>query len=240
MNIYISCIYKITNHTTNKIYIGSTCNLVKRHGDHVRCLLKNIHSNKKLQRAWNKYGPKSFSLLIVERVDVEELLSKERHYTILYNSVKNGYNYNVPAQRGKVSLLTEDEINDKKLKMKEYMKHYNKEYRSKNQEKIKENKSKKYQENKEYIKIKRKDYHQNYYQTNKQHMIEYYEKNKNQILANRDHDKVLASKKAYRERNKERINQKQRENYKTKKDKLRELTLTNDILSHISPFTREL
>jgi group I intron endonuclease len=49
-------IYKITNVTNNKCYIGSAVNVYNRLGDHRKELRKDRHCNKHFQNSWNKYG----------------------------------------------------------------------------------------------------------------------------------------------------------------------------------------
>ena len=89
-------IYKITNITNNKIYIGQTCRSINlRWLDH--CYASKYPSHKDyecpLHRAIRKYGNKNFK---VEEIDtassLEELNEKEIYYIQKYNSYKKGYN----------------------------------------------------------------------------------------------------------------------------------------------------
>lgn len=73
-------IYKITCVTTQMFYIGSTSNLRQRHYNHSRDLLRNEHSNSKLQRAFNKYGCETFTFEIIEFVLFPELLTMREQY----------------------------------------------------------------------------------------------------------------------------------------------------------------
>lgn len=60
-----SGVYKITNTTNNKIYIGSTNNLKRLNG--VQFMLKmSNHTNKALQEDWNKFGESAFEIEILE------------------------------------------------------------------------------------------------------------------------------------------------------------------------------
>lgn len=86
-------IYKITNITNNKVYIGQTIRPVKkrfqRHlTDAIKCKL-DTH----LARAIRKYGKESF---VVEQIDSatsqEELTQKEIMWIKYYNSTQTGYN----------------------------------------------------------------------------------------------------------------------------------------------------
>jgi hypothetical protein len=73
-------IYKIT--INNKIYIGSTVNLYFRIKEHLYSLNKNIHGNKYLQRAYNKY--QDFNVDIIRTlpnvVTVKNIKIYEKHY----------------------------------------------------------------------------------------------------------------------------------------------------------------
>jgi group I intron endonuclease len=60
-----SCVYKIIQISTEKVYIGSTVNWRKRKLDHFSKLRKNCHPNRKLQNSFNKYGKDDFYFEIV-------------------------------------------------------------------------------------------------------------------------------------------------------------------------------
>jgi group I intron endonuclease len=88
-------IYKIINTTSNKFYIGSSKQLNKRIIDHFSRLRNNIHKNKFLQRAFNKYGESSFKIEILEEfvgLTPEELLAKEQHHLDLIENWRDCYN----------------------------------------------------------------------------------------------------------------------------------------------------
>lgn len=55
-----SGIYQIRNKINNKIYIGSSKNLVERERTHFVNLRINHHTNKHLQASFNKYGSENF------------------------------------------------------------------------------------------------------------------------------------------------------------------------------------
>lgn len=89
----ISGIYKITNKTTNKFYIGSSNNVHHRWNyGHRGNLNKGIHSNLKLQNAWNKYGEDNFIFTILEICPIEKLLKIEQKYLNKYVGLKACYN----------------------------------------------------------------------------------------------------------------------------------------------------
>jgi group I intron endonuclease len=90
-----SGIYKITNTIDNKVYYGSSENIIRRWRDHKSCLRRNCHHSKYLQHAWNKYGEGNFIFEIVcLENDQEKLLVLEQKFIDDFDSTnpKNGYN----------------------------------------------------------------------------------------------------------------------------------------------------
>lgn len=86
-------IYKITNTTNGKIYIGQTNKTPeKRFQRHINDALTN-RVDTHLSRAIRKDGPEVF---IIEEIDTaktqEELNKKEQYYIHFFNTLENGYN----------------------------------------------------------------------------------------------------------------------------------------------------
>jgi group I intron endonuclease len=88
-------IYAIKNIVNNKIYIGSSFNIIKRWKSHIYCLMKNIHHNIDLQLDYNFYGYTSFIFYIVKLCDIYDLktLRDKEAYWIEYYKLKY-YLYN--------------------------------------------------------------------------------------------------------------------------------------------------
>ena len=118
-----SGIYKFTNLTTQKIYIGSAKNLRKRFTKHMFCLKTKTHHSPHFQNAWDKYGEDDFIYEIIEFVDdLNNLLNREQYYldTLLfaqeYINNKNtkflelGYNINPTAANRLGSKQSEESI----------------------------------------------------------------------------------------------------------------------------------
>jgi group I intron endonuclease len=99
-----SGIYQIQNLINGKVYIGSAKDLNKRKKRYFLNLKKNIHENKKLQNAFNKYGENVFEFSIIEQVDINNLIKTEQFYINFYDCVKNGYN--IAPKAGNTSGLT--------------------------------------------------------------------------------------------------------------------------------------
>lgn len=91
-----SGIYLILNLINNKIYIGSAININSRKSKHLHHLKNNIHTNKHLQNAYNRYGESNFVFFILERVENKNnLIEKEQYYLDL---LKPEYNIRTKAE----------------------------------------------------------------------------------------------------------------------------------------------
>jgi group I intron endonuclease len=67
-------LYKIVNSVTNQCYVGQSQRIEKRLKEHFRLLRWGRHTNKHLQRAYDKYGADSFyGVIEVECQNLEEL-----------------------------------------------------------------------------------------------------------------------------------------------------------------------
>ena len=75
-------VYKITNLTNGKIYVGSTSALgfKKRWWGHRTRLRTNTHWNQHLQSSWNKYGEHQFRFEIIEECPPNDCISREQYY----------------------------------------------------------------------------------------------------------------------------------------------------------------
>jgi group I intron endonuclease len=90
-----SGIYKITNIINGKMYVGSTNNLANRKDNHFSELKRNVHPNRFLQRAVNKYGMENFKFEIIEHCLLKELNIKEGYWCSLLNTYNDKYGYNL-------------------------------------------------------------------------------------------------------------------------------------------------
>lgn len=129
-------IYSIINKVNGKIYIGQSKDIDNRWFQHKNSLKKNMHRNKHLQNAYNKYGEDVFEFNIIEEVENEfELNIKEKEYIKSHKSNNYLYGYNLTDggegcslnqevkdkisinSRGKNSNLTIDEVRHIKMAM---------------------------------------------------------------------------------------------------------------------------
>lgn len=89
----ISGIYIIRNLITDKVYIGSTKNIMKRISEHLHMLEQGTHHSTKLQNSTNKYLYKNFEVRIYPcNVDRDFLYDVEEYLIQEYDSYTNGYN----------------------------------------------------------------------------------------------------------------------------------------------------
>ncbi len=91
-----SGIYCIENKTDAKKYIGSSVDIEDRFRHHKSALRNSRHSNKHLQRAWDKHNEENFNFYIIEDniVDLDDLEIKEDYYIEKYNTTNEDFGYN--------------------------------------------------------------------------------------------------------------------------------------------------
>ena len=108
-------IYMIRNKVNGKIYIGQAIEIEgsrwKRHRSELR---GNYHGNEHLQRAWNKYGEKSFEFSILLECEENQLNTYEEYYIfelMTYDS-RIGYNNTYGGDSGRPTKETKKKISE--------------------------------------------------------------------------------------------------------------------------------
>jgi group I intron endonuclease len=77
----ISGIYKIESKIkSERIYIGSSCNIKRRWENHKYDLSRNKHGSNKLQNHYNKYGKDDLVFSIIEECENDYLIIREQFY----------------------------------------------------------------------------------------------------------------------------------------------------------------
>jgi group I intron endonuclease len=96
-------IYKITCLYTNKVYVGSSCNIHIRWKQHQQDLIAKKHINRYLQYSYDNYGDFTYEILeVLTDITRQELLVREQYYIDLHRSMHRKYGYNiVPAVKAK-------------------------------------------------------------------------------------------------------------------------------------------
>lgn len=94
-----SGVYKITNTTNGKFYIGSSKDIDWRWYCHKHHLKTGQHINPKLQHSWNKHGENKFVFEIIEKVKPDEnlLLEREQYHLDLLKPYERNVGYNICA-----------------------------------------------------------------------------------------------------------------------------------------------
>lgn len=102
-------VYKITS-PSGKVYVGSTINFKKRL-KHYRLL--DCKAQIKLYNSFVKYGYENHKIEILEECDTGILLSRERYYGLLFNSITDGLNLTLPRDgecKGIISIETKNRM----------------------------------------------------------------------------------------------------------------------------------
>jgi group I intron endonuclease len=110
----MAIVYKITNKTTKKCYVGYTIHSVNtRWKQHIaRSLNKNI--NVKFDNAIRKYGVSEWNVEILEEgLSVSESKNKERYYIQLFDAYNDGYNSTLGGD-GNYGIIMSAESNQKR------------------------------------------------------------------------------------------------------------------------------
>jgi group I intron endonuclease len=97
----VSGIYAILNKKNGKRYIGSSVSSVRiRFHCHIISLENGSHYNKHLQKAWNKYKPKAFRLILLEACSSNDCIKREQHWIDHYDASNRKYGYNLSPTAG--------------------------------------------------------------------------------------------------------------------------------------------
>lgn len=112
MTLSLSGIYKITNLTNGKVYVGQSQNIFMRRKQHFTQLRRGVHENKQMQEDWN-HNNRGFRWDVIEYCPIEKLNEREQYWITTLNTIQGGYNCGwIPYRRR----------NSKKRKVKGYHK----------------------------------------------------------------------------------------------------------------------
>jgi hypothetical protein len=85
-------IYKLTNLTNQKIYIGQAANLGDRWKEHIKCGLGIDAPSNMLYTAMMKDGVENFTFEVLEECGRDQLNDREKYYISFYGAQEWGYN----------------------------------------------------------------------------------------------------------------------------------------------------
>ena len=91
----ITGIYKLTNLTDGKVYIGQAKNIGERWSEHIKKGIGIDTNNQILYLAMRKVGPENFTFEILEECVDAELNDKEKFWIKYYKATEFGYNMKV-------------------------------------------------------------------------------------------------------------------------------------------------
>ena len=114
-------IYKITNTTNDKCYIGQSRDIEARWAKHLSAYKSS--PDWELYRAFKKYGISAFKFEVIEECSIEELNEREIYWIAQYDSFNNGYNMTLGGEAC-------NGTNDKTVYQYDLSGHFIKEYKS--------------------------------------------------------------------------------------------------------------
>ena len=91
-----SGIYKITNISTQEIYIGKSTSVATRWTNHIKaaCGLGGV-ADSQFQRALKQYGIENWTFELLEKCPKEKLTEREKYYIVFYDTINYGYNQRI-------------------------------------------------------------------------------------------------------------------------------------------------
>jgi len=96
MDLQKGGIYFIISLVDDKRYIGRSIDIKRRLNEHKRELRKNIHDNKHLQNAWNKYGETNFIFVPFLFCDVEtSIIEEQKQLDTFFKHEKGNLLFNI-------------------------------------------------------------------------------------------------------------------------------------------------
>ena len=116
-------IYEIRNLVNDKIYIGSSYHIYNRWSQHRQFLKKNIHNNKHLQRAWNKYSEEYFKFSIIENIIITDsfinmknlIIEREQYWIDETRCCNRDMGYNIATKAySKLGVKDSEKVRKKK------------------------------------------------------------------------------------------------------------------------------
>lgn len=109
--------YRIKNLVNGNLYVGSSKNIYRRKNAHFGKLEAQIHENRHLQNAYNKYGKDAFEFTILKHTDPNSLLQAEQE--LLDEHFGKDYCYNICGTAGSPAVAGRIKTADHRRKLSE-------------------------------------------------------------------------------------------------------------------------
>jgi group I intron endonuclease len=94
-------IYAIKNVIDGCTYVGSSVRMESRWVSHRSALSCGTHENRRLQRAWIKYGDQSFEFVLLEECAIDEIEARESYWVNIFRALPGSvYNRAGDPDRG--------------------------------------------------------------------------------------------------------------------------------------------
>ena len=86
-------VYAIRHNVTDRVYIGSSCNVDRRFKQHLYALQARTHVVDDMQKDYNEHG-EDFTFTILDTINDESEIEKEYEWMDKYQSFTRGIGYN--------------------------------------------------------------------------------------------------------------------------------------------------
>lgn len=111
---YNKCgVYCIRNTKNSKVYIGASKNIYRRILEHRQILdsTSKKHRNRHLQQDWYVFGRDSFEYSVLEYLEPDNILLRDREYfwMVQYNSTNRNFGYNIRMDNSRDGMIMHDE-----------------------------------------------------------------------------------------------------------------------------------
>lgn len=103
-------IYAIRHNATDRVYIGSSCNVDRRVHSHLLSLRAHRHPVPDMQKDFDEYG-EDFTVTVLDRINGPDEKNKEYEWMDKYQSFVRGigYNYKDLKRRAEGKAMAEDD-----------------------------------------------------------------------------------------------------------------------------------
>lgn len=111
-------VYAIINIRTWKTYIGSAARasgVARRWGEHRSELARGRHHSRRLQRAWDKYGPDAFEFIVIEECTPDDCLRREQFWMDKMGAADRKFGYNIRPTAGSTLGLVRSQESKRKM-----------------------------------------------------------------------------------------------------------------------------